>query len=170
MPAPSSPRSHAVARIAVAFAVAFVALAPAAAAVAPRTSLPDVEDEVMCPVCGVPLNIAESPQADRERAFIQARIAAGDSKEEIKRKLAQQLGPAVLALPKSGGFNAAVYVVPIAVTLIAALAIAAVIARWRRGRADDATAGPVPELNEADARRLDEELARFDAIHRRGAR
>ena len=42
-------------------------LAPAAAALAadcPQTTLGDVEDEVMCPVCGVPLGLAtEAPQA-----------------------------------------------------------------------------------------------------------
>jgi cytochrome c-type biogenesis protein CcmH len=136
----------------------------ASAPAASRPSLPDIEDEVMCPVCGVPLNIAESPQADRERAFIRARIAEGDSKEEIKRKLAQQLGPEVLAMPKGGGFNAAVYVVPIALTLSAALALAVLVPRWRRARAGNTVTRPTPELSEADARRLDDELRRFDAI------
>ena len=45
--------------------VALAAAAPAGAA--PRTTLPDVEDEVMCVVCGTPLNLAQAPQADRER-------------------------------------------------------------------------------------------------------
>jgi hypothetical protein len=56
-------------RRALALLVAFTALAAPAAALAaqPRTTLNDIEDEVMCVVCGVPLNIAESPQADRER-------------------------------------------------------------------------------------------------------
>ena len=39
----------------------------------PKTTLGDVEDEVMCPVCGTPLGLAtEAPQAERERALIAA--------------------------------------------------------------------------------------------------
>ena len=45
--------------------------APAAVG-CPETSLGDLEDEVMCPVCGTSLGLAtEAPQAQRERAFIQ---------------------------------------------------------------------------------------------------
>ena len=36
----------------------------------PKTTLGDIEDEVMCPVCGTPLGLAtEAPQAQRERAL-----------------------------------------------------------------------------------------------------
>ena len=67
---------------------AAVAVPASAGAAAPRTTLNDVEDEVMCTVCGVPLNLAtDAPQANRERAFIRQRIAAGDTKDEIKRRL-----------------------------------------------------------------------------------
>ena len=56
-------------------------------AAAPQTTLSDVEDEVMCPVCGVALNIAESPQADDQREFIRGLIAEGRTKDEIKDEL-----------------------------------------------------------------------------------
>ncbi len=79
--------------------VAVLALAPfaptasaTAAAVTPRTSLPDVEREVMCPVCGLPLNVAESPQANRERVYIRSLIAQGETKDQIKRALVGQFG------------------------------------------------------------------------------
>ena len=73
--------------------VALLLLAPAAAA-CPRTSLGDVENEVMCPVCGTPLNLAEeAPQAERERAFIQREIDRCRSKDQIKRALVAQYGP-----------------------------------------------------------------------------
>ena len=72
--------------------VALLALAvPAAAASAqtaePKTTLSDVEDEVMCVVCGVALNLAEAPQADRQRALIQDLIDQGLTKEQIKTEL-----------------------------------------------------------------------------------
>ena len=71
------------------------------AAATPRTSLPAIERQVMCVTCKIPLNVAESPQADRERAFIQSLIAEGKSDGQIKRALVGQYGPAVLALPSS---------------------------------------------------------------------
>jgi cytochrome c-type biogenesis protein CcmH len=123
--------------------LAVVALAPftataSAAAATPRTSLPDVEKEVMCPVCGLPLNVSESPQANRERVYIRSLIAQGETKAQIKRALVGQFGPEVLALPRSSGFDLIVYIVPVVVVL--ALAGASV----------------------ADAARLDDELARYD--------
>src|SRR5918998_260988 len=65
--------------------VAALAVASTAAAQSPQTSLPDVEDEVMCPTCGVPLSHAFSPQAERQRDFIRTQIEAGRSKDEIKQ-------------------------------------------------------------------------------------
>ena len=68
--------------------VAVLALAAptAATAATARTTLGDVENEVMCPVCGTPLNVAESPQANRERDFIRAEVAQGKTKDQIKQR------------------------------------------------------------------------------------
>ena len=90
-----------------------LAVATPAQAATPRTTLGDVESEVMCPVCGTPLNVAESPQANRERAYIRQLIAQGKTKAQIKQALVAQFGGQVLALPKSDeGVNWAVYVIP----------------------------------------------------------
>src|SRR5690606_30793781 len=62
--------------------------AGAAPATQPKTTLPDVEDEVMCPVCGTLLSLAaEAPQANDQRKQIRAWIAEGLTKEEIKDRL-----------------------------------------------------------------------------------
>src|SRR4051794_34950924 len=79
---------------AVLLALGVLVAAPALAA-APRASLPDIEDEVMCPTCGVALNQAFSPQAERERNFIRAQIARGRTKAEIKDELVSEFGPRV---------------------------------------------------------------------------
>jgi cytochrome c-type biogenesis protein CcmH/NrfF len=148
-------------------AAALAVSASVAGAAEPRTTLPDVEDEVMCVVCGTPLNLAQAPQADRERAFIQRQIDRGLTKDEIKRRLEDQYGASVLALPKDSGFDAAAYIVPVAVVGLALLALAVTVPRWRRARAkrpdDDAPTDDAPEEPTPDeARRLDEELARFE--------
>jgi cytochrome c-type biogenesis protein CcmH len=144
-------------------AAAVLALAaPAALAAAPRTTLGDVEDEVMCPVCGTPLNVSESPQANRERAYIRQLVAEGKTKAQIKRALVDQFGPDVLALPQSDkGVNWAVYVVPAALVLVALAALAVFVPRWRRRGPADAEPSPA-ELSGEDERRVERELARLD--------
>jgi cytochrome c-type biogenesis protein CcmH/NrfF len=87
--------------------LALAVLALPSAAVAARcaqTTIADLEDEVMCPVCAMPLGQArEAPQARRQRAFIARLIATCRSKDEIKAALVSEFGPAVLAEPARGG-------------------------------------------------------------------
>ncbi len=137
----------------------------AAAPPQPKTTLPDVEDEVMCPICGTALNLSGAPQADRERAFIRRQIAAGKTKEEIKDELVAQYGTEVLAEPPKSGFDLTAWLVPIAGILLAAMAIAIALRRWRRaardgGRPPRNGGGPPPDP--AEAERLDADLARYD--------
>ena len=148
--------------VALAVLACVAAAAPAAWAACPRTSLADIEDEVMCPVCGTPLSVAiEAPQARRQRAFILERIERCQSKGEIKAALTAEFGPKVLATPVGRGFDLAAYVVPALVLLGAAATMAVAGLRWRRRR----QAGePPPSIGEAlapaDARRLDVDLER----------
>ena len=51
--------------------------ARAAATTQPRASLTDIENDVMCVACHEPLAVAQSPQADSERAYIRRLIAQG---------------------------------------------------------------------------------------------
>ena len=102
----------------------------------PKTTLPDVEDEVMCPICGTALNLSASPQADRERAFIRRQIAAGKTKDQIEDELVAQYGTRVLAEPPKSGFDLTAWLVPGAAILLAAVAIALGLRRWRRAARD----------------------------------
>jgi cytochrome c-type biogenesis protein CcmH len=141
-----------------AVAVVLVLMAPAAAGAA-RTSLPDIEDEVMCVQCGTALNLSTSAVADRERAFIRREIARGKTKEEIKDALVASFGPKVLALPDDTGFGLASWLVPVLASLLALVAVAAAARHWRRQpRPPKAQA----DLDQADASRLEEELAAYD--------
>jgi cytochrome c-type biogenesis protein CcmH len=140
--------------------VALVLIVGLTAAAEPQTTLPDVEDEVMCVECRTMLNVSTSPVADQERAFIRARIAEGMTKEDIKAALVDEYGPAVLAEPGDQGFDLAGWLVPAAVVAVAGLGVVVLARRWRRPPEPDAPAGP--ELDPADARRLDAELTNFD--------
>jgi cytochrome c-type biogenesis protein CcmH len=173
----TSPRTRAIATslrtgataLLITLAAAPLALAPAiapaasAAAVAPRASLTDVESYLMCTSCREPLQVAQSPQADSERAYIRALIAQGETKSQIIDNMVAQYGPAVLGKPPAQGFNLTVYIIPPAILVLGAGILAFTLPRWRRRtRAAARTrAGPVEKLDPADARRLDQELSQF---------
>lgn len=132
-------------------------------AVMPETSLPAIERQVMCVTCKIPLNEAESPQAGRERAFIRGLIEAGQSESQIKNALVAQYGPTVLALPRAHGFDAAVYIVPVAAVLALAALLALLLPAWRRrARARGGGTAEALALSPDDAARLDADMARFD--------
>ena len=142
-----------------------LALLAAPATAADQASLTELEKEVMCPVCGTLLQLAESPQAQRERVFIERQIEAGKSEAEIKDALVAEYGNEVLALPPDSGFSLSAYVVPIVALLLAAAALAVGVWRWRR--AGNGPGGPGPTARPAgpsdeDSERLDADLARYD--------
>jgi cytochrome c-type biogenesis protein CcmH len=125
----------------------------------PKTSLGDVEDEVMCPICGTPLELAtEAPQAIRQRELIERLVADCRSKEEIKTRLAAEFGDQVLALPDDSGFDLAAWVVPGLVLLGGGAGVVVAALRWRRRPARAGAAPPQPE----GERRLDEDMERYD--------
>jgi cytochrome c-type biogenesis protein CcmH len=147
-------------------ALAAVAAAPTLTfptrALAARASLVDVEDEVMCTTCDVPLNVAASPQADRERALIRTLIARGLDKPQIKAALVGQYGEDVLALPDSGGFGLTAYAIPFGLLALLAGGLALLLPSWRRRSATGIGGGGAAALSEGDARRLDDDLRRYD--------
>jgi cytochrome c-type biogenesis protein CcmH/NrfF len=153
--------------LAVVFSLTALALPSAAgAAEGPsslRRTLNEIEEEVMCPVCGTLLGLAESPQATREKAFVEKLVKEGKTKSEIKDELVAQYGNAVLAEPNGSGFSISAYVVPIVAFIIAAILLAGAVRKWRRssGGGD----GHLPAIegpSDEDRRRLDEDLGRYD--------
>jgi cytochrome c-type biogenesis protein CcmH len=135
--------------------------APVAIAAEPRASLPDIEDEVMCPTCGTVLAHAFSPQAERQRVFIRAQIEQGKTKQQIKDALVAEFGQDVLASPRDEGFDLTAYLVPIAVVLFAGAAIAVAVSRWRRREVASAD-GPEVDVSEADSARLERDISRYE--------
>jgi cytochrome c-type biogenesis protein CcmH/NrfF len=137
---------------------------PAAASPAPKTTVTAIEAEVMCPICGTLLELAESPQAKREKVYVAKLVAEGGSKAEIKDALVAQYGPSVLALPKATGFDLSAYLVPVLALLVAIAVLAFSVARWRKAGdppsapGDRGGGGPQGE----DAARLDADLGRYD--------
>ena len=143
-----------------ALALAGSALAGSAMAASPPRQA-DLEAEIVCPTCKTTLDQSSSPIATRMKAYIRARIAAGDSAAQIKASLVDQFGPAVLAEPPKRGFDLLAWVLPIGGLLFGAAAVGWAAWRWSPRLREPAAAGPPldPELE----RKLDDELERFDA-------
>jgi cytochrome c-type biogenesis protein CcmH len=149
--------------------VALAALALAAPAVASERhpTLGELEGQLMCPICaGETLAQSDAPAAQRIKAYIQERIAAGDTRSEIKRKLVDQWGKRILAAPPRHGFDLLAWALPLVGLLGGAGVLGLLAWRWTRVREPE----PTPQrwslnghpLDPDEERRLDEELARFD--------
>jgi len=124
-------------------------------------TLAEVEREVICPTCHTTLDQSDSPIARRMKAFIVARIAAGDTKGEIKAKLVAEFGPGILADPPKRGFNLIAWLLPLVGGAGAAIVLGVLGWRWTKARepGEPARAEALsPELE----RRVDDALARFD--------
>ena len=146
---------------AVALAVAALALAGPALATERHPTLSELEGRVMCPTCHTTLDQSSSAIAQRMKAFIAARIAAGDTRGEIERRLVAQFGEAVLAAPPRKGFDLLAWWLPFAGLALAGGLVSVAVWRWARARE------PAPEQDEPLEpeleRRVDEELARYEA-------
>lgn len=146
-------------RVLVFAAFAFALVAGGTAAAAGPPSAADLEAELVCPVCETTLDQSNAPIAQRMKAFIRVRIAAGDSEQEIKDALVDEFGPAVLATPRRSGFGLLAWLLPLAALAVGAIAVGLLIRSWSRRRTPVDDGQPLdPQLE----RLVDDELARFD--------
>jgi cytochrome c-type biogenesis protein CcmH/NrfF len=116
--------------------------------------------EVMSPFCpGLTLADCPSPAAFELRKTIATRLSQGETREAIVSELVATYGPQILADPSDTPIGRVVWGVPIAVSLLAALGLAAFLRRSARAHvAEGVTLPPSGTL----AGRLDEELAALD--------
>ncbi|HEY4280815.1 MAG TPA: cytochrome c-type biogenesis protein CcmH [Conexibacter sp.] len=131
----------------------------------PKANQYEMEQQLMCVTCRIPLSVAESPQAQREKDLVKRFIAEGKSEQQIKDLMVDNYGKEVLGLPRDDGFNIAVYLIPVLIVIFLLGVAAFFLPRWRRHARALAGAQPTalgPELSGDDARRLDEDLERYD--------
>jgi cytochrome c-type biogenesis protein CcmH len=129
-----------------------------AAANCPRTTEIAMESKIMCQVCGVPLALANSLEADRERVLISRLVARCETPSQIEAAMVAEYGPGILATPGTHGFAITAWLVPGLAIAAAALAVGAVLLPMRRrnrARRD------VPPLTAAEEARLDAALAAY---------
>ena len=111
-------------------------LAPVALASEERPTQAELESELVCPTCKSTLDQSNAPVAVRMKAFVRQRIAAGDTKSEIKDQLVAQFGKGVLAAPEREGFDLLAWVLPLAGVAAGIAAVTLLLVRWTR-RADE---------------------------------
>jgi cytochrome c-type biogenesis protein CcmH len=120
-----------------ALVVSALALAPAALASEERPTQAELEGELVCPTCHTTLDQSNAPVALRMKAFVRRRIAAGDTKSEIKEQLVAQFGKGVLAAPEKKGFDLLAWVLPIVGLLAGAGVLSVLLWRWTRRPEDE---------------------------------
>ncbi|MDX6547245.1 MAG: cytochrome c-type biosis protein CcmH [Gaiellales bacterium] len=141
--------------LAITLSLSLLASSPARAASPATWSVADLENEVMCTVCHLPLNESQSAFADGVRLQIQQKHDLGWSKQRTLDWLVQQYGEEVLAAPPKHGFGLLAWVVP-GIVLLGGAGIAAVLAvSWSRARRP-----PPPPPGVSDDAAMD---ARIDA-------
>ena len=140
-------------------------LAPPVFAGEQHPSQSQLEAELVCPTCHSPLDESTSPIAQQMKVYIRKHIAGGWTATQIKDGLVAQLGPGVLGVPGTHGFDLLAWLIPFAGIATGAAALAAGAWFWSRNRDESGKVVPVtvgPALAAGLELRVDEELARFD--------
>ena len=145
-------------------ALALVVAAPAGASEKHPTQ-DELEAMLVCPSCHVPLDESNSPVAQQMKDYIAKRIAQGATRSQIVDELVgppNNLGTAVLGVPRTHGFDLVAWVLPFVGIAIGAVGLGAGAWWWSRTRGSPPAEAAAPPLDPAVERRIDEELARFD--------
>jgi cytochrome c-type biogenesis protein CcmH len=150
-------------RLALAALAALVLAAPAAACT-PRASQAYLETRLVCITCHTTLDESSSPFAVEMKAEIARQIKACRTNKQIIASMVSQFGPAVLSTPQTHGFDLIAWVLPLGGILLGAAGLGYGARRWQAVRTT-ASVGSTgsPGLDAEDERRVDEELAKFDA-------
>jgi cytochrome c-type biogenesis protein CcmH len=93
-----------------------------------------ISKRLACPTCdGESIYESRAPAAEAIRQDIARRVNAGvQSDDEIVTAIDSVQPTSILLLPKASGFDALIWVMPIAVLILAVAGLAVAFRRWRR--------------------------------------
>ena len=139
--------------------------APAAAQACNGWTEQDMQTQLMCITCRVPIDQSESPFANHVRDFVHQKCRAGWTSSRVKDTLVARFGEEILAAPPKHGFTLLAWLVPGAV-LLAGVGVAVTLARrWsrsRRGPPGPSAGDGESDLDDDMTARIDADLARFE--------
>lgn len=125
-----------------------------------------IDAMLIAPCCfSQQVSVHQSPVADQVRRDVRARLAAGQTRQQILDAYVAQYGTRVLAEPPATGVNVALYVTPVAVFLASLALVVLVLRRFNRHPTPALPEGgqPRPPIGSpADEARLDDELRDLD--------
>lgn len=120
----------------------------------------EVGAELRCPVCRNQSVIESSAELSREmQATIRAKLAAGESPEEVKAYFVSRYGEWILLKPSARGVNMAVYALPALVLLLGGAFLLARLKGWARKGSVEPDA-PLEGVSEEDERWLEDAIRR----------
>jgi cytochrome c-type biogenesis protein CcmH len=117
----------------------------------------EVAGALMCPVCQN-LSAADSPSelAEQMRQVVRAKLAAGESREQVLAYFVDRYGEEVLIDPPKRGFNLFIWVVPPLLLVGFGVVLWRTVRRWRaHATADAAPTAPVDRGRYAERLRRD---------------
>lgn len=128
-----------------------------------------VSKELYCPLCpGVRLDTCDLPLCDQMREVIREKLAAGETKEQIKVYFVEQYGQVVLGVPSKRGGALLVWVLPFLVVLMAGGGVYYHLARrgawaWQQAVEKERSESPVLRSLPAEyVERLESDLEQFE--------
>lgn len=125
----------------------------------------EIEELLIAPCCFTQqVSEHQSPAASDAKRDIRARLAAGETRQQILDAYVAEHGTRVLATPPAEGLNLLLFVTPV-VVLVGSIALVALVVRRFTGRAQPADAEtplPSPERSADVAAKLDDELLDLD--------
>lgn len=91
-----------------------------------------IKETTLCPVCdGQSVVESNAPIAASLRAFIDERVAAGDTDEEVRQAIEASFpGQGLSAIPPSDGIGALVWVLPVLAVAVGVTVLALAFRRW----------------------------------------
>lgn len=131
---------------------------------------PDLEREaraleamIIAPCCySQQVSVHHSPAADEVRKDVRARLAAGETREQILNAYVAQYGKRILAEPPAKGFDLALYILPPLLLIASAALVIVVLRRFSHRPAAVTEVATTPAASSTYDERLDDELRDLD--------
>jgi cytochrome c-type biogenesis protein CcmH len=126
-----------------------------------------IEAMLIAPCCfRQQVSTHQSPAADEVRLDVRARLAAGETRQQVLDAYVARYGKRILAQPPAIGFDLSLYVLPVVTLLLSAGLVAFLVRRFTRQRLPPASgvqdAAALARPGPVDQARLDDELRDLD--------
>ncbi|MCL4439835.1 MAG: cytochrome c-type biogenesis protein CcmH [Firmicutes bacterium] len=125
----------------------------------------DITESLICPAClDDRMTVASCGDSTAEQAKedIKAKLAAGQTKDQILAGYVAKYGDIILTVPSKSGFNIMAWVIPPLATIAGTLLVYFVVTRWARNhQGRQRFRGDSMVLDEVDENRIQEEIRKY---------